>query len=68
VFLHAGAKVNAQAAVEDGRTALEGAAEYGRIDMVKLLLNAGVRLSGSGDAQYRKALELASKHGHYPVK
>ena len=50
MLLDAGAHVNAQAALEYGRTALEGAAEHGRIDMVKLLLNSGVELSGSGDA------------------
>ncbi|PVH70469.1 ankyrin [Cadophora sp. DSE1049] len=68
MLLDAGAHVNAQAASEDGRTALEGAAEHGRIDMVKLLLSCGVELSGSGDAQYRKALELASKYGHNTAK
>lgn len=68
MFLDTGAEVNAQAVVQHRRTALEGAAEHGRLDMVQLLLNAGVRLSGFGDAQYRKALELALKNGHHAVK
>lgn len=68
MLLYASADVNARAALEDGRTALEGAAEHGRIDMVQLLLNAGVELSGSGDAQYRTALKLASENGHNTVK
>ena len=42
--------------------------EHGRIDMVQLLLNAGVKLSGSGDAQYRTALEVASENGHNAIK
>jgi hypothetical protein len=36
--------------------------------MVQLLLNAGVELDGSGNAQYREALQLASERGHNAVK
>jgi hypothetical protein len=35
--------------------------------MVQLLLNAGAELSGPGNAQYRRALELASAYGHNAV-
>jgi ankyrin repeat protein len=68
ILLNAGADVNAKASLKRGRTALEGAAEHGRIDMVQLLLNAGVELGGSGNAQYREAMQLASKYGHNAVR
>lgn len=68
MLLNAGAEVNAQAAVHDGRTALEGAAEHGHIDMVQLLLNAGLRLDESGNAQIAKALRLALMNGHTIIK
>jgi ankyrin repeat protein len=42
MLLKAGADVNASPAYIEGRTALEGAAENGRLDLVQLLLNAGV--------------------------
>jgi ankyrin repeat protein len=67
ILLHAGADVNASGAPIDGRTALEGAAEHGRINMVQLLLNAGAEFYGSGNTQYRRALELASDNGHNTV-
>lgn len=41
LLLEKGADVNAPAAKFHGRTALEGAVEHGRIDMLKLLHNAG---------------------------
>ncbi|KAL4875007.1 ankyrin repeat-containing domain protein [Aspergillus karnatakaensis] len=62
------AKVNAPGAKEDGRTALEGAAEKGRIDMVQLLLEAGASIRDDGGGfQCRKAIALASGHGHNAV-
>ncbi len=60
--------MNAPAAVEGGRTALEGAAEHGRLDMMQLFFNAGVELHGSGKAQYERAIKLASKYGHNTVR
>ena len=59
--------INAPAVVLNGRTALEGAAEHGHIDIVQLLLNAGSKPSGQEDAQYRKAINLASKSGHHAI-
>jgi len=40
MLLKAGTNVNAAPAVVEGRKALEGAAEHGRLGMVHLLLNA----------------------------
>lgn len=55
------ANVNALAIGEDGRTALEGAAEHGRLDMVQLLLNLEVETQGS------RALRFAKREGHESV-
>lgn len=63
-LLNRGAEVNAAPAPSNGRTALEGAAEYGRIDMLQLLIDAGATVTGDGQAQYDRAVELASKNGH----
>jgi ankyrin repeat protein len=62
LLLNNGADVDAPAATVDGRTALEGAAEHGRIDMLRLLLNAGASITGAGNTQYERALELAKKN------
>jgi len=40
-LLDSGADVNAAGCFHFGRTALEGAAEHGRIDILQLLLNEG---------------------------
>ena len=68
ILLDNGADVNAQASSKLGRTALAGAVEHGRIDIVQLLLNTGVELDGSGNAQYKEALQLASEYGHNAVR
>lgn len=39
ILLEHGARIDARAGVENGRTAVEGAAEFGCLDMVKLLLD-----------------------------
>jgi ankyrin repeat protein len=67
-LLEYGADVNALGAKPDGRTALEGAAEYGRIDMVQLLLNAGANIFADGQSQYESAVRRASKNGHRAVQ
>ena len=56
-----GANVNAAPVGWDGRTALEGAAEHGRLDMVQLLLNLEAEVRGS------RALQFARKEGHNGV-
>jgi ankyrin repeat protein len=58
LLIERGADVNAPAMGKDGRTALEGAAEHGRLDLVQLLLNLGVEVAGS------RAIEFAREEGH----
>jgi ankyrin repeat protein len=58
VLIENGADVNAPAIGEDGRTALEGAAEHGRLDMVQLLLNVEAEVRGS------RAVRFARDEGH----
>jgi ankyrin repeat protein len=53
-----GADVNAPALGDNGRTALEGAAEHGRLDTVQLLLNLGVEIADS------RAVQFAREEGH----
>jgi ankyrin repeat protein len=62
VLLDAGADVNAPGSCINGRTALEGAAERGRIDIVQWLLNAGADVTGS------RASQLALSQGYNGVK
>ena len=57
------ADVNAAPAKIDCRTALEGAAEHNRIDMIRFLINAGADLS-EAHGQYERALDRALKNGH----
>ncbi|GKT80328.1 ankyrin repeat protein [Colletotrichum tofieldiae] len=58
---------NAPGAEINGRTAVEGAAERGRLDVVQLLLNPGVETYGSGRRQYIRAIEMAREEGHHAV-
>ena len=64
-LLDLGADVNQAPAIENGRTALEGAAEYGRIDMLQMLLNEGALVVGEYEDQYLTAVKLAEERGHY---
>lgn len=57
-----GADVNARRAANHGRTALEGAAEHGRLDMVKLLLCNGVTTVGTGRRQYVRSIRFAEEN------
>lgn len=59
-----GANVNEGPAESNGRTALQGAAEYGRIDMLQVLFNEGVLVVDDGEPHYHKAVELAEHNGH----
>lgn len=67
MLLEHNADVNAPAAAFGGRTALEGAAEHGSLDIVQLLLNASAERNVHGDDQYQSAVELASYNGHHVV-
>jgi ankyrin repeat protein len=59
--------VNARPAVKEGRTAIEGAAEHGRLDMVQLLLNAGAKGDVTGKTGFKRAIELAEKNRHFAI-
>lgn len=50
-----------------GRTALEGAAENGRLDMVSLLLESRTLTEGTGQRQYLRAVKFATRHCHHAV-
>ena len=67
ILLEAGWDVNASRAVLNGRTALEGAAEHGRLDMVQLLLNVGVDTSLVEEERYKSAIESARRSGHSAI-
>jgi ankyrin repeat protein len=67
VLLGNGADINAPASGFHGRTALEGAAEAGRIDMVQFLFEAGVKVLGQYEAQYKRALSFAKYGGFEAV-
>ena len=59
-----GAKVSEPRAKIQGRTAFEGAAEHGRIDMIQLLWNE-TGGNGFGDEQHERAAKYARKKGHF---
>ncbi|OCL09079.1 hypothetical protein AOQ84DRAFT_269706, partial [Glonium stellatum] len=64
LLLNHGADVNAAPARFGGRTALEGAAEHGRVDVLRLLLSAGACIDGPvGHKHYQSALRFATKQG-----
>lgn len=67
MVLKAGTDVNAVPAQKHGRSALEGAAEHGRLDMVQLLLNAGADTERTGETRFETAIYLAEKARHYAV-
>jgi len=63
-LIDAGAHVDAPGAEKGGRTALEAAAEHGRIDMAQLLLSCGAETDGSGQLQFIRAIQFATREGH----
>jgi ankyrin repeat protein len=67
LLIERGAHINAPGSKLNGRTALEGAAEHGRIDMLQLLINAGACNNGR-DNQYLRSIRLAAMKGHLAVK
>lgn len=65
MLLDAGADVNAEAeGALHGVTALEGAAERGRMEVVYLLIENGARDQGTEGRQFQKAISLAEDQGH----
>jgi ankyrin repeat protein len=67
MLLDADVEVNAEPAAIDGRTALDGAAEHGRLDMVQLLLNLGAESEEPGATGFDKTIELAEKYNHSAI-
>jgi len=61
------AAVNATPALKDGRTAIDGAAEHGRLDMVQMLLNAGAIGDPFGQHGFKNAIKLARENRHTVV-
>jgi ankyrin repeat protein len=67
MLLDRGADVDAWPSSVKRLTAIEGAAEHGRLDMVQLLLNAGAKGDVASGKGFERAIELAKKEGHYAV-
>ncbi|KAL2883481.1 hypothetical protein SGCOL_001163 [Colletotrichum sp. CLE4] len=65
MLLERGADINAPAAAENGRTAIEGAAEHGRLDMVQFLLDNGAK--GEHETGFSKAIDLAEAEVHFRI-
>ncbi|KAI0142638.1 ankyrin repeat-containing domain protein [Xylariaceae sp. FL1272] len=62
-----GADLNALPARSEGRTALEGAAESGKTDMVCLLLAHGAKIHGEMRIYYVRAIGFAKNAGHHAL-
>ncbi|EXK25060.1 hypothetical protein FOMG_18248 [Fusarium oxysporum f. sp. melonis 26406] len=65
LLMDRGARINARGSRRWGRTALEGAAEHGRLDMLELILQSGAAWADSGRQQFISAVRLAMKNAHY---
>ncbi|KAF4869998.1 Ankyrin-3 [Colletotrichum siamense] len=65
ILVDLGANVNAPGATDEGgRTALEGAAEHGRIDTIQYLLSQGVETNAKGRISYLRVIRYAELEGH----
>ena len=51
----------------EGRSAIEGAAEWGRLDMVSYLLEAGADIRGKFNRNYRRTVYRAWRHKNYAL-
>ncbi|OAL46366.1 hypothetical protein IQ07DRAFT_590526 [Pyrenochaeta sp. DS3sAY3a] len=67
LLIEHGADVNHLPAEGDGRTALEGATEWSRPDMMSLLVSKGVNfdlvVDSEGSTQYERGLKFAERNG-----
>ena len=63
MLLKAGAEINAARAVSAGRTALQAAAEHGRLDIVSLLLGNDHDTEGM-ELRCESAATFAEREGH----
>jgi ankyrin repeat protein len=61
------ADINAPPSPVDGRTAIDGAAEHGGLDMVQVLLNAGAVGDVLGKLGFANAIALAKRNKHRTV-
>ncbi len=59
--------MNERPAIQEGRTAIEGAAEHGRLDMVYFLLRKGAKGDTLGKKGFDQAISLATKQGHLEI-
>ncbi|KAF2117954.1 ankyrin repeat-containing domain protein [Lophiotrema nucula] len=59
-----GGHLNAAPAPQSGRYAIEGAAEMGRLDMVRFLIACGADIKGRTNIIYRRTVHRAWKEGH----
>lgn len=59
--------MNAPPAERNGRAAIEGAIEHGRLDMVTFLLNAGARMEPRGHPGLEEALKRGERNGYRAV-
>jgi ankyrin repeat protein len=62
------ADFNAPACKFQGTTAFEGAAEYGRLDMLLMLYHKGVDLRSDGGTQLQRAMKFAEANGQVAAK
>ncbi len=61
------ADVNAPGSKVNGKTALERAAEHGRLDMIRVLLNAGAGSRRGDEGQVQFAIDLAREKHFFPI-
>ncbi|RYF32576.1 MAG: ankyrin repeat domain-containing protein [Cytophagaceae bacterium] len=68
LLLENGADPNHLPAKGHGRTALEAAAEWSRVDIMSLLVSQNVKfdlvVGDDGDTQYNRAIDFAKERGH----
>ncbi|KAH8645697.1 ankyrin repeat-containing domain protein [Xylariales sp. PMI_506] len=69
LLIRRGADVDAAPAAEQGgRTALEAAAENGRVDLVQLLLDHDAGLGPGQEAQVGRAMAMAEDNGFFAIR
>ncbi|KAK9420514.1 putative Clr5 domain-containing protein [Seiridium unicorne] len=66
-LLKHGAYIDASAGVKQHFTALESAADYGKIDMVELLLSHGADIRGRNRIRFVRAVNLATMKCHHAI-
>jgi ankyrin repeat protein len=64
LLVQAGGDLNAPPSSSGSRSALEGAAEWGRVDLTSYLLSRGADVKGRNNKNYRRAICRAWENGH----